>query len=388
MAEKTFLPKAFRMKRILFGLYIFISIACLSPVIHAQNNLKSRMSETFDSVSSRLNHTWGKVSHEVTNKWGNVKTGTSNKWENIKVWCVDHDVATNLDLGLSLGDMGIGIEAKTPITKWVDLRAGLDWIPQFKVSMNFYLTSYVDGHYSSSYFNKIAQMVYDATGIYMDNRVHMYGYGTMLNFKLLADVFPVPSNRHWHITAGFYAGTSMFAKAVNAYEEKPTLVGLNIYNRAYEYFIGLGDDIFNVPLGNNTYMDPDLVEKIQQRFERYGRMGIHIGDFKDGTPYIMEPAPDGTVSAYAYVNHFKPYLGAGYSTALDKSGKWNVAVDLGVIFWGGVPDLLNHDYTTGKDINFTKDLIKLRRNVDRYVKVFKAFPVYPGLAIRISYNIL
>lgn len=375
------------MKRILFGLYIFISIACLSPVIHAQNNLKSRMSETFDSVSSRMNHTWGKVSHEVTNKWGNVKTDTSNKWENIKVWCVDHDVATNLDLGLSLGDMGIGIEAKTPITKWVDLRAGLDWIPQFKVSMNFYLTSYVDGHYSSSYFNKIAQMVYDATGIYMDNRVHMYGYGTMLNFKLLADVFPVPSNRHWHITAGFYAGNSKVGRAHNAYDEKPTLVGMNVYNRGYDYFTTL-EDIFNVPLGNNTYMDPDMVEKVQGKFREYGRLGVHIGDFKDGTPYVMVPAPDGTVSAKAFVNHFKPYIGVGYSTDIDRDGKWHFGVDLGMLVWGGAPDIINHDYTTGKDINFTKDLVNIRGSVGKYMKVIKAFPVYPVVGVRFSYTIL
>ena len=324
---------------------------------------------------------------EVENQEFIQKVNNFEFLKNFKDWSEKYGVANHLSAGVSLGSMGIGLELETPASKWANIRAGVDWIPKFNKNLLFNIETYASGLPTGNFHN-VAELVYNMTGIEMDEKVNMKGTGSMINFKFMVDVYPIPSNRHWHITAGFYAGTSMFAKAVNAYEEKPTLVGLNIYNRAYEYFIGLGDDIFNVPLGNNTYMDPDLVEKIQQRFERYGRMGIHIGDFKDGTPYIMEPAPDGTVSAYAYVNHFKPYLGAGYSTALDKSGKWNLAIDLGVIFWGGVPDLLNHDYTTGKDINFTKDLIKLRRNVDRYIKVFKAFPVYPGLAIRISYNIL
>ncbi|MCH5234253.1 MAG: hypothetical protein J1E16_03095 [Muribaculaceae bacterium] len=307
-------------------------------------------------------------------------------WDTVSTWCKANHVADGLDVGLSLGDMGLGIEVKTPVTKWVDLRAGVDWMPRFKFPMNFDLNTYADG-VATGNFSHVAQLVYDNTGIEMDETVKMLGVGSMVNFKLLADIFPVPSNRHWHITAGFYAGTSMIGKAYNAMEEKPTLVGLNLYNRAYEYFTTL-TNIFNVPLGGNTYMDPDLVEELQEKFRQYGRMGIHIGDFKDGTPYIMEPSPDGMVSAKAYVNHFKPYLGAGYNTDIDRDGRWHFGVDLGVLFWGGAPDVINHDYTTGKDINFTKDLINVRGKVGSYVRAIKSFPVFPVLAVRFSYTIL
>lgn len=302
------------------------------------------------------------------------------------LWMDEKELFNHLDVGISAGSMGIGLELKTPVTKWVDLRVGFDWFPTFNKDIRFNLNTYASGLPTGN-FNKVANLVYEMTGIEMDATVKMNGTASMSNFKLMVDVFPVPSNRHWHITAGFYAGTSMAAKAINDYQEKPTLVGLNIYNRAYEYFTNI-TDIFNVPLGGGAYMDPDLVEKLMERFEKYGRMGIHIGDFKDGTPYIMEPAPDGTVSARAYINHFKPYLGAGYSTNLDKAGKWNFGVDVGAVFWGGVPDVINHDYATGRDVNFTKDLIHLRRKVEKYVKIFKALPVYPGVAVRISYNIL
>lgn len=309
------------------------------------------------------------------------------KWgHEIGRWCQDNNVATSLDVGLEIGSMGIGLELKTPVTKWVDVRAGVDWMPPFKVPMSFNLNTFSDGKATNN-FQKIATLLYNTTGIEMDETVNMTGRGSMVNFKLLVDVFPVPSNRHWHVTAGFYAGTSMVGKAYNTYEEKPTLVGLNIYNRAYDYFTNL-NSIFDVPLGGGAYMDPDLVEEIQEKFKRYGHMGVHIGDFKNGEPYILTPSPDGSVSAKAFVNHFKPYLGAGYSTHLDAEEKWHFGVDLGVLFWGGRPNVINHDYTTGKDVNFTKDLVNIRGKVGDYMNIIKAFPVFPVLALRFSYTIL
>ena len=312
--------------------------------------------------------------------------GVESSWENFKYWCMDNHVLDGLDLGISLSSMGLGLEIKTPMTQWVDLRAGVDWIPRFNVPLTFNLNTYSDGMPTGN-FKDVADMLYDLTGIEMDEVVHMKGSGSMLNFKFMVDFYPSPYNRHWHITAGFYAGTSMIAKAYNTIEEKPTLVGLNIYNRAYQYFTHL-NSIFDVPLGGGNYMDPQLVQKLQNKFRQYGRMGIHIGDFTDGTPYIMEPAPDGTISAHAFVNHFKPYLGFGYTTDLDSDKRWHLGIDIGAVFWGGTPKVINHDYTTGKDINFTKDLMNLKGRVADYVKICEAFPVYPLVALRISYSIL
>lgn len=307
-------------------------------------------------------------------------------WYEVKDWCLDHQVADRLDVGVSLSSMGLGIDVETRATKWVNVRAGVDWMPRFSLPMSFNLNTFSNDMPTGN-FNKVAEMLFDATGIEMDETVHMKGKGSMVNFKLLVDVFPFQNNRHWHVTAGFYAGTSMIASAVNTYDEKPTLVGLNIYNRAYQYFTTL-EDIFNVPIGGGAFMDPEEVERLQERFNEYGRMGIHIGNFKDGTPYIMEPAPDGTISAKAYVNHFKPYLGIGYSTDLDHAKRWHFSVDIGALFWGHSPKVINHDYTTGKDINFTKDLVNIRGKVGDYINVVKALPVYPMLAVRFSYSIL
>lgn len=323
----------------------------------------------------------------------------SNLYENISLWCKKNNVADNLEIGLSLGSTGLGIEASTPVTRWASLRVGLEWMPNIKTSLNFNLGTYSDGMPTGS-FNHVAEMLYDMTGIQMDEKVRMNAKGSMVNFKFLVDVFPIPNNNHWHLTAGFFVGTSKIGTAINDINEKPTLVGLNIYNRAYEYFTTL-NSIYDVPLGGGVYMDPDLVRDLQQRFAQYGRMGVQVGYFnkdvgkdekgnpiyKKGDPYIMEPAPDGTISAKAVVNRFKPYLGAGYSTTFGYGKRWKFSVDLGAIFWGGSPNILNCDYQTGENINFTKDLYNIRGKIGDYMGKIKSFPVYPALSVKISYTL-
>lgn len=323
--------------------------------------------------------------YEVEQVYYNPPSYFEKKLGDFTDWCKRNNVADRLDVGVTLGSMGIGIEAKTPVTRWADLRVGVDWLPGFTVPMHFGLNTYSDGMPTGS-FKKVQQMLYEMTGIEMDDVVDMNGHASMVNFKLMVDVFPFQNNRHWHFTAGFFAGTSQVGHAYNFEDEKPTLVGLNIYNRAYDYFTNV-EDIFNVPLGGGAYMDPEMVEKLQDKFLKYGHMGVHIGDFKDGTPYIMEPAPDGSVSAKAYVNHFKPFIGAGYSTDLDPLGKWHLSVNAGVIFWGGAPDVINRDWQTGRDINFTKELVNIRGKVGRYMDIIKSFPVYPLLEVSFSYTI-
>lgn len=348
------------MSRLYFILSLFLSIFFIENGLYAQNRLQL---QAMDSTDTKGKKGFGEI----------------------RYWCLKNNVASSLDASVSLGSTGIGLELSTPVTRWTRLRAGVDWLPRIEVPMYFSLNTYSEGLPNGS-FNKVSDMFYNLTGIRIDDKVKMNGKGSMINFKLLVDVFPFPKNHHWHVTAGFYVGTSKIGYAINDYKEKPTLVGLNVYNRTYEYFTGL-ESIFEVPLGGYGYMDPDIVEEIQEKFHKYGHIGIHIGNFKDGSPYIMEPAPDGTVSAKMFVNRFKPYFGIGYETCLDKKQKWNFGIDLGAMFWGGAPDVINHDYSTGKDINFTKDLVDIRGKVGKYMRWVHAFPVYPVLSVKFSYNI-
>ena len=313
--------------------------------------------------------------YEVEYRYITPKTSARNFSE----WCKINNVFNSIDAGISVSTMGLGLEVKTPVTKWADLRLGVDWMPGFKVPLSFNLNTFSDGIPTGS-FSKVQEMLYDMTGIEMDETVNMSGRATMINFKFIVDVYPFQNNRHWHFTAGFYIGGHSVAKAYNMIEEKPTLVALNIYNRTYRYFTNV-TDIFDVPLGGGNYLDPSLVERLQEKFRQYGEMGIHIGDFKDGTPYIMEPAPDGSVSAKAYVNRFKPYLGFGYSGSLDKTAKWTIGVEAGALFWGGSPHVIDQN-----GVNMTKDLVNVRGKVGDYLRFIKGLPVYPVVNLKISYS--
>lgn len=296
--------------------------------------------------------------------------------------CKDKHVADNLDLAFTLGTGGLGLEVATPVTKWARLRAGVEWFPSFSVPMNFDLTTFGTDGLPSDNFSQVQELVYKLTGLEMDNKVKMISKPDILDFKLLVDVFPFQNNRHWHFTAGFYIGGDVVAKTRNDRGEMPTLVGLNIYNRVYDYITNLGpDEVYDVYLGGGNYLDPDYVRDIQERLRHYGGLGIHVGDYKNGEPYYMEPDTDGSVSAKAFVNKFKPYLGFGYSGSLDAAKRWNVGVEAGAMFWGGAPDIIAHD-----GVNMTKDLKNVRGKVGDYLKLVKALPVYPVIDFKISYT--
>ena len=131
-------------------------------------------------------------------------------------------------------------------------------------------------------------------------------------------------------------------------------------------------------------MENYLKRSLQQKLKNVGELGVHVGDYTDENgktvPYMMKPDSDGTVSAKAYVNRFRPYLGFGYGGALSHDGKWQASFDARVQFWGGAPKVTTHDGTV------LNDLDKLRGKVDNYMNLMKAIPVYPTIDFRISYQ--
>ena len=76
-------------------------------------------------------------------------------------------------------------------------------------------------------------MLENLTGMKVNDTFNMTGEPNFYNFKLLLDVYPL-KNKHWHITAGVYAGSSKIGKAVNTIEDAPTLIAVNMYNQMYD----------------------------------------------------------------------------------------------------------------------------------------------------------
>lgn len=276
----------------------------------------------------------------------------------------------HLDLGLTLGTTGIGFDVATPIGEYVQIRTGFEFMPRFTKSLHFDIQSFSDdGSLIDTHFDNLSDRLESFTGYKADSQVKMNGKPTLWNFKLLFDVFPF-RNKHWHLTAGFHWGPSQIAEAINDLEDAPTLVAVNIYNNIYE----------KVSEGENVFGDFDVDPDLRRKIKRSGRMGIHVGDYDDGTPYLMEPDENCTVSAKVTVNSFKPYLGFGYGGKLFKNdNRYQVSFDAGLMFWGGEPAITTHDGT-----NLSKDVSNISGKVGDYVDFISGIKVFPVLNLRIT----
>jgi hypothetical protein len=135
---------------------------------------------------------------------------------------------------------------------------------------------------------------------------------------------------------------------------------------------------------------------LQGMLEATGRMGVHVGEFtrdmeyqnadgktisaKAGDPYIMEPDENGMAKADMRVNSFKPYLGCGYEgRLLKKDPSYKVAVDCGVMFWGGEPKVTTHE-----GIDLLHDVCNIEGKVGRYVDIVDKFKVFPVVNVRLT----
>ncbi len=304
----------------------------------------------------------------------------------------------HLDLGVTLGTTGIGLDAAMPVGDYVKLRTGFEVMPRFNYDMNFGVESF-DGTGTSidqSTFNRMADVLYGLTGFKVDQNITMKGKPTMWNFKFMVDVYPFKNNKHWHFTAGFHWGPSKIAEAVNAQEDSPSLFAVGMYNHIYD--VAYADWVLDIPtpiIETETtgamYMDPNTEKAILSM----GRMGIPIGKYshdmtdaqgnvhKQGETYYMLPNENSMVTVEARTNSFKPYLGVGYEGRLIKGNdNYKIGFDAGLMFWGGTPSIITHD---GMDL--ANDVEDINGKVGDYVKLIKGVKAFPVLNLRITRRI-
>lgn len=306
----------------------------------------------------------------------------------------------HLDVGVTMGTTGIGIDLATPICKDVQFRTGFAFIPHFDYNMQFDMETYTTDENNvnkfSSNFTKISDLMKTITGYDINQQIDMIGQPRFYNFKFLVDVFPF-RNKKWHITGGFYLGSSTIAKAYNTTEDMPTLLGVNIYNKLYNYMTT--EQYLDQPIYNETYLDPKLGEQIKTKMQSYGRLGVHIADYKneDGStvenPCVLVPDQDGMMKAEVKVNRFKPYIGFGYGNSLlMKKKQFNISFDCGLLFWGGTPEVITNNAQDTKtqelkEVDLAHDVNNVKGKVGTYVDLIKVFKVYPVINLKIAYRI-
>ena len=344
---------------------------------------------------------------------------------------LDRNLFNHMDLGLTLGSTGFGLDLSMPAGEYVRVRTGFTLMPHFNKNMHFGVqvgeddpnkTAEENQRIQNNRFERLASTLEGLTGYAAKNNICMKGSPRFHNFKLLADVYPFKNNKHWHFTAGFYVGRSRIGKAVNAQEDMPSLMAVNIYNGIY-WNVYNEQDIITY---NGT--GAELPPAINARILEYGTMGIRMGEFKHdfyatqdmyydhdvydqdnydeqgryvllhkkgdiqyhkgdlvyrkGDTYRMMPNEDVMVKAKALVNAFRPYLGVGYNTTLTKDKKTKLAVDAGIMMWGGSPKIVTHD---GVDI--AHDLVNVNGQVGDVLRVMRRFPIYPVLEVRVARSV-
>lgn len=305
-------------------------------------------------------------------------------------------VFQHLDASISLGTTGVGVDLASPIGNNFQLRAGFSFMPKFDVRMNFGVE--MSEHNDPATYNRLSTILGNLTGYEVHNSVDMIGEPTWNNAHVLVDVFPFKNNKHWHFTAGFFIGGSKVAKATNAIEDMATLMAVGIYNKMYDRAVNYEPIVKDVDLGNINYTldDPDILDTFHDNFSYYGRMGVRIGDYAHdvydengellhakGSPYMIEPDPNGMMKVNVETNSFRPYLGFGYGGRLFKnSDRYKVSFDCGAMFWGGTPSIYTHDGT-----DLAKDIENIGGKVGTYVDLIKAFKVFPVLNLRLSYTL-
>ncbi len=313
------------------------------------------------------------------------------------------DKFNHLNVGVTLGTTGLGVEASMPINNYLWVRSGLSFMPRFEVPMTFEIQVGDDPATSKEKFFKMSNALESFTGKPVSDNVYMTGKAKMWNWSVLFDIYPFQQNLHWRFTVGFFLGPSNVAEAFNQTESMASLVAVDIYNNIYNKLHGktkrelAGVKLIDLGPGyEDVYMDLDLLLKMQELFDGAGRMGLYLGDYshditdeegnvihKKGDPYVMTPDDDHMVKADMKVNAFKPYIGFGYDGRLVKGNdRLHVGFDAGIMLWGGKPRLYAHDGT-----DLINDVENITGKVGDYVDMMSKLVVYPVANVRFTYTI-
>lgn len=277
----------------------------------------------------------------------------------------------HLEVSLTVGTSGVGLDLAVPLSQYVQVRAGYDYMPPIKLKYSHKVlgngkepVAYdANGNRQETPFDRISEYYYKQHGYELHDHVDLKAKLTMGNFKLLFDVYPLKYDKSWHITAGVYIGPAQFAKVYEADGQKEMMDAILTYNKEYRAATdgSLKDmGLLSIQMGNYSH---NFQQGDKQRLMN--------------AAYEMEPTAEGNVEILCTSNSIKPYLGLGYGGLLFPSrNDWKITVELGAMIWGGTPTMRTHDGT-----DLTKDIKDYPHSI---TKIVKALKVYPVLSVRVA----
>ncbi len=316
---------------------------------------------------------------------------------------------THLDVGVTASTTGLGLEAASPAGKYLRLRTGFTYMPRFQMTSNFPIDMNGVTSIGEDRRRRMIDVITNFTGREVRDNVDANMRPSWGNFKILIDVMPIPDNKQWSFTLGFFVGSSTIGRAKNAASGTPTLAAVSMYNSMYSKACK-GEPMLEYEDSRGTMHDISLPDDFNERIVAARMAGMPLGYFSDGDRAMMVPDENYGARASMKVNSFRPYLGAGYNKELSSDGRWKLTVDAGLLFWGGSPHVYvdnvykvnsENDYDMDvwnaetkswetvqpQRIDLTHDVHNIPGKVGDMTKLVKHFKVYPSLSVTVSRNI-
>lgn len=275
----------------------------------------------------------------------------------------DKMLFNHLSVGITTGTPGlIGFDVATTCTPYLQIRAGMAIMPNFKYSTNIKLKqSDVNNFNSKREQVNAVLLMNDREDLMVTEEVKreyaVQGKLGFTNGKILFDVFPFKSTGFpFFVTVGAYFGGSQIIKVYNK-----DAGSLQIVNQANAAIREYNADIAGVP-------GATPIKEIYATQGQYENLG---------------PDANGNVEFEVKVNGFKPYLGIGFGRPVPMNKRVGVQVELGCMFWS-TPKVKFHG---NQDIDIEKDKAG-DKDVGKAIDIISKFSVWPCLNFRICGKIL
>lgn len=287
----------------------------------------------------------------------------------------------HLAIGIGIGTEGASLDLALPIGHYVQLRAGMSYLPSIKLTKHFDASQ--TGSAGVSNFDSITSILHDITGLQFDEQIDMKATTQLWNGKILVDVFPF-KKKNWFFSAGLYFGPKQVMHIENAAEDMGTLIALSTFNNIYNKV----EDAIANDNPAQIFGDISLTPQMMDQIMSIGRLGIAVGTYKQTTEshqagdiYNMVPDENGMIKLDIRSNVVRPYVGFGYRTAISRDKRSFFSVDAGILCWGTLK-MITHDGTNLiKEIDVTHPMLK------QYTDVVNHMKVYPAINIRFTRQI-
>ena len=284
----------------------------------------------------------------------------------------------HIDGAFTAGTTGLGIDLAFPLKDWGRLRIGGVWKPRGHYSDTYVV--HMDN--PEAYWGQFSALVSTFVGVKPEKYIEMEGKSSMNHFKMLVDLFPIKNHRNFHVTIGFFWGTSNYVTATSTPISGNTIAAIKTFNTLRQKAIN-NEDIDLSFIGINTKSEnlQEIREKLYRKIIEIGEVGIPLGERTDenGETHVVNATINDkdVIEVKAEVNSFKPYIGAGYEIPITKDKRTMIGIDAGILIWGGKPKVKVFEGLSNLAGNNTAGYL---RSADKY-------PVYPEASIRISQRI-